>query len=104
MKNKSYRITGDEAVRLAERDGLTLRKYNDPTEDARSGLTPDEARDVIREDPHLIYVDVVPMGWTGEAIGYNVSDYFRTVGVRQEYQGPDDDGIEPTWADAEATE
>lgn len=102
MTTNPYRIHGNEAVRLAERDGLTIHKYNDPTEDARSGLTSDEACAVIREDPHLIYVEVVATGWTGQATGYNVADYFRQVGFRLEYQGPDEDGIEPTWADAEA--
>lgn len=104
MKNKSYRITGNEAVRLAERDGLTIHKYNDPTEEAKSGLSPDEARDVIREDANLIYVEVVAVAWTGPAEGYNVADYFRQFGARLQYQGPDEDGIEPTWADAEAAE
>jgi hypothetical protein len=40
---------------------------------------------------------MVPTGWTGEAIGYNVDDYFDSAG---RYKGPDIHGIEPTWEPA----
>lgn len=36
--------------------GLTICKYADPVEDAREGLAVDEATDIMREDPSLIYV------------------------------------------------
>ena len=51
------KITGYAAIEYAERHGLTLNKYADPTEDARDGLTPDDARQIAREDPSLIYVE-----------------------------------------------
>lgn len=47
------RLEGSEAIHFAERHGLTLSKAADPTEDARDGLTPDEAQ---RIDPSLIYL------------------------------------------------
>jgi len=50
-------LSGYEAIEYAEANGLTLSKYNDPIEDAREGLTPDEARKIAAEDPNLIYVE-----------------------------------------------
>lgn len=50
-------ITGHDAIETAERQGLTLHKFADPTEDARDGLTPDEARQVAAEDPSLIWIE-----------------------------------------------
>lgn len=52
------RIKGREAIGFAERQGLTLCKYNDPVEGAREGLSAEEAREIAREDPSLIYLDV----------------------------------------------
>lgn len=51
-------LTGYEAINYAEANGLTLNKYNDPIEDAREGLSVDEARKVAAEDPSLIYMSV----------------------------------------------
>lgn len=97
VRGANYTISGSEAIRLAERDGLTLRKYADPVEGERDGLTPGEALAVVREDSSLIYVIARPTGWTGDAAGHNVSDYFRDG----KYLGADCDGIEPTWEDAQ---
>ena len=52
------RLTGQSAIEYAEQYGLLLCKYEDPTESARAGLTPDEAREIAHEDPSLVYVDV----------------------------------------------
>ena len=52
-------ITGYDAIDYAEEHGLSLSKHADPTEDAREGLTPEEAREVAAEDPSLIYVQVL---------------------------------------------
>lgn len=49
-------LQGHEAIEYAERNGLTLNKYADPTEDAREGLTVDEARGIAREDSSLIWI------------------------------------------------
>lgn len=54
------RLTGSDAIDYAEAHGLTLSKYTDPTEEAREGLTPDEAREIAREDPTLIWIDAPP--------------------------------------------
>lgn len=51
------KLTGYEAIAYAEQNDLTLSKYADPTEDAREGLTVEEARKVASEDPTLIYID-----------------------------------------------
>jgi hypothetical protein len=55
------RFTGSEAILIAEVNKLTLSKYADPTEDGREGLSINEARDVAREDPSLIYLDMPDM-------------------------------------------
>ena len=52
------RIHGLEAIDYADVHGLTLSKYADPTEDAREGLSADEARDITAEDSSLIYIDM----------------------------------------------
>lgn len=96
---KTYRITGPDAIRLAERDSLTLKKFADPIDVARP-VSLSEARDIAREDSGLIYVDVQPNGWTSDATGYNVCDYFQPGDCGGSYNGPDDDGVEPTWTDA----
>ena len=54
------RLSGREAIEYAREHGTTLNKYADPTEDARDDLTPDEAEDVLREDPGLLYADTIP--------------------------------------------
>jgi hypothetical protein len=87
----AWKITGNEAIRIAERDGVTLHKY-----------------------ANLIYCVVKPTGWTiaGEQPanfadiieGYNVENYFRGSldGADRsggKYLGPDEAGVEPTWSD-----
>lgn len=57
VENTNY-LTGREAIDYAEANGLSLNKHEDPTEDARTGLTPDEARVIAREDPSLIWCEV----------------------------------------------
>lgn len=52
------RLEGYEAIEHAEEFGLTLCKYNDPIEDAREGLSIEEAREIAREDSSLIYLDI----------------------------------------------
>jgi hypothetical protein len=55
MKNNVI-ATGHEAIELADADAsVILSKYADPTEDAREGITVDEARQIAKEDPSLIY-------------------------------------------------
>jgi len=52
------KLSGHEAIEYAEANDLPLSKYADPTEDAREGLTTEEAREIAREDPSLIFVEV----------------------------------------------
>lgn len=48
-------LTGWAAIEYADEHGLTLSKFSDPLEMARTGLSVVEARDIAREDPGLIY-------------------------------------------------
>ena len=51
-------LTGWAAIDAAERDErVALRKYADPVEDARTGLSVQEARAIAQEDPGLIWAD-----------------------------------------------
>ena len=52
------RLKGWEAIAYAQSHDLTLHKYEDPTEDAREGLSVAQARRVALEDPALIYLEV----------------------------------------------
>ena len=48
--------TGYEAIEAKENNSsVILCKYADPIEDARENLTADEAREIAKEDPSLIY-------------------------------------------------
>ena len=51
-------LTGLAAIEYAAQHGLPLSKYADPIEDAREGLTVDEAREIAREDTSLIWIDI----------------------------------------------
>lgn len=99
----TYKIDGADAVRLAERDALTLHCHANPL-DAGGVVTVALGREIAKEDPSLVYVMVTPAGWwdgqrmLSELPGYNVSDYFTPSGM---YLGPDDEGAEPRWDDAE---
>jgi hypothetical protein len=52
------KLTGWEAIEYAETYNLLLCKYNDPIEGARETLTINEAMDVARQDPDLIYLEI----------------------------------------------
>ena len=90
----SFKITGSDAVRLAERDRLEIFR--------RTGYGMVEKitwREARGEDPASVYVLVHKDGWwdgqrVSEMRGYDVHDYFSPDGM---YLGPDDDGVEPTW-------
>ena len=102
MTTTSYKISGADALRLAERDSLTIRCYANPIDDGGI-VTLGVARQIAKDDAGLVYVTVQPDGWVdadGRSLsamdGYNVSDYFSGDGT---YLGPDDDKIEPRWSD-----
>jgi len=50
-------LTGQEAMDFARENSVALNKYTDPIEDALWGITIEEAEDIYREDPDLIWVD-----------------------------------------------
>lgn len=101
---KTYQITGQDAIRLAIRDNLTLKCYANPIDDG-GVVTPEVGLQIAKEDPNLVYVEVTQDGWwDGRRVssvddGYNVGDYFTSSGM---YLGPDSEGVEPTWNDAPA--
>lgn len=54
----TIKVTGLEAIKVAEISDVVLCKYTDPTEEHREGLSVLEARDIAVEgDPSLIYVE-----------------------------------------------
>lgn len=77
----TYKITGSDARRLAQRENLT-----------------------IREQDGIPSVTVTPTGWRNaqgnhcDAEGRTVEAYFNSY--TGEYLGPDDDGVEPCWSAA----
>ena len=56
--NETTVIKGYEAIEHAEATGLSLNKHEDATEGAREGLTVEEARQIAKEDPSLIWVEI----------------------------------------------
>jgi hypothetical protein len=54
----NFTIRGADAIEYAERNGLTLNKYADPIEDARDGVTIEDAVDIMHVDPSLIYLQI----------------------------------------------
>lgn len=51
-------LTGYAAIDAAEVRGVYLHKCSDPTEGERHGLTVEEAREIAKEDPSLIWLPV----------------------------------------------
>ena len=99
----THKITGADAIRLAERDNLTMQCYANPSDDGGVGA-PNVARQIAKEDPSLIFVTVEADGWwdgsqrVSEMRAYSAEDYFNESGM---YLGPDEKGVEPAWSDAE---
>lgn len=99
----THKITGADAIRLAERDNLTIQCHANPIDDG-GVVTPNVARQIAKEDPSLVFVDVEADGWwdgskrVSEMRAYNTEDYFNPSGM---YLGPDDDGVEPAWGNVE---
>jgi len=52
------KIHGQAAIDFAKKNEIYLCKYSDPVEDAREDLTVDEAEEVIKVDPSLIWIEV----------------------------------------------
>lgn len=104
MQNEmSYKITGNDAIRLAERENLTIHCHANPIDDG--GPVPViTALQIVRDDPALIYVNVTPTGWRDahgnhcDSEGRTVEAYFNAY--NGEYLGPDCYGVEPCWSDA----
>lgn len=97
----TYKITGSDAIRIAERESITIQCHANPIDEG-GPVSAGIARQIAKEDPSLVYIQCTPTGWRDrsgnhcDADGRNVSDYFRG----SEYLGPDEDGIEPCWSEA----
>lgn len=103
---KTYNISGADALRLAERDNLTVFCHANPVDDG-GAVEIGVARQIAKDSPSLVYIRVQPHGWIdagGRAVsemqGYHVDDYFTADGM---YCGPDPDQIEPRWNDSPLT-
>jgi hypothetical protein len=86
------RLTGLDAIAYAEEHGLALSVYNSPIEDAREGLTVEEAREVAHQDPSLVYVDI---HWTPGARvrgGEGEDEDTGTVGSPEDARGTAPEG------------
>jgi len=59
---RSTMITGLEAIEFAEKWGLLVCKYADPTED-EAIIEPEVAREIAEEDQSLIYLDMEEWYW-----------------------------------------
>jgi hypothetical protein len=101
---ETYKITGADAIRIAERENLTVQCYANPLDDG-GPVDINLARQIAKEDPSLVFVTVRPTGWRDrsggycDAPGYHVSDYFNRA--NSEYLGPDCEGVEPCWSQAD---
>jgi len=77
----TYKITGNDAVRLAQREALPVCEHDG-----------------------IPYVTVTPTGWRDargnhcDGEGRTVDAYFNSY--TGQYLGPDDDGVEPCWNQA----
>lgn len=97
----TYKITGQDAIRIAERESITIHCYANPIDDG-GPVTPGVARQIAKEDPSLVYIQCTPTGWRDQhgnhcgADGRDVAGYFSGSA----YLGPDDDGVEPCWSEA----
>jgi hypothetical protein len=86
MTNSTNTIKGLRAIDYAEAHGLTLCKYADPAEGARSGLSVEEAREVAREDASLIWLDGIVPCHCGE-----------WSGTRCQWTGPKSETVVVEW-------
>ena len=55
---KTVTLTGIEAIEYAEKHDMLLSKYEDFIESARTNLSIEEADEVAKSDPSLIYIKV----------------------------------------------
>jgi len=51
-------ITGKVAIRFAEKNGLSLNKHATLLDKEKKNLTPDQAKEVAKTNPELIWLDI----------------------------------------------
>lgn len=99
----TYTITGREALRLAERDDLTIHATPCAIIPEGGPVPLGTAKQIAKDDPSILSVRVELDGWwDGTRLrfappAYDVGEFFDRDG---EFLGPDEYGIEPTWKDA----
>lgn len=85
------KLTGQEAIDYAAESGLKLNKHTDPTEEARDDVAINEAEDIIREDPNLIWIEAtceIAMVHTTSRTSFDdleVGEGVRFYGTVEEY-------------------
>ncbi len=99
VKTYDYKITGCDALRIAQRDGVTLRCHANPL-DSGGAVSVALGLQIMKDDPSLLFIYVQPDGWVfpegtcHNMLGYCVDTYFTASGM---YLGPDDEDVEPRW-------
>jgi len=108
------RLLGYDAIEYAEARGLLVNKYADPTEGARSGIDPDDARDIAAEDEGLIWLGLAvaaprtadapcpPLYWqvTGRSLSSEELEVIETAADRAQVERLGLDDIEAAARDA----
>ncbi len=57
-EGETIRLTGFEAIEIAEKEGLKLNKLGDSIDDAAYGLTIAEANAIATDNPDLIWLEI----------------------------------------------
>jgi hypothetical protein len=104
---KTFKITGEDAIRLAERDGLTIHCEPNVVMPDGGVVNAAVARGIIHHDgADTIFIEVQQHGWVIGGVpvserpkraGFTIEDFFNESGM---YLGPMDDRAEPRWDDA----
>lgn len=77
------KLAGYQAIEAKEKDpAIILGKHNDPTEDARENISIDEAWQIAKEDPSLIWA----IDWE-KALHDSATDFGRVAFSIQRLEG-----------------
>lgn len=88
-------LTGQEAIAYATLNELALNKYADPTEDARGGVSIEEASKIASEDPSLIWIESTRILPTHIIARWKAEDWDDEKMIASEYTYEDADTREP---------
>ena len=93
MTNEQFTITGRNAIRIAHRDGCTLRSTDSLAREDGT-IHPALAQLVCDRNPESVTVTVRPVGWRGTP-KRTVAEYFDAHGYIGAIRR-----VEPIWADS----